>query len=307
MNKKNKISVVICTFNEEEKIGGCLESVKWADEIVVVDDGSTDKTVAIAKKFTDKIFHHKNEGYVEPARNFAVGCATGDWILVLDADEQISKALAEKLREITHLETQAVGVSIPRKNIIFSKWIMHTGWWPDYQLRFFKKGLIVWPQTIHKQPELKGLGIELEAKEDNSIIHHHYETVAEYLRKMNLYTSIEAADFIKANNEFIWIDLIRKPFSEFLSRFFARSGYKDGLHGLVLAFLQAVSMFVVTLKVWEKQGFEEVDAEVLVKETEQEAKKMRKELLHWFTTEKVNAIKNPLQRNAYKLLRKFAK
>jgi len=307
MNKKNKISVVLAVLNEEKKIAACLTSVKWSDEIIVVDDGSTDATVEIAKKFTDKIFHHKSVGYVEPIRNFAISKASGDWILILDADEQVSESLSRKLREVSHLEKGAVGIAIPRKNIIFSKWIMHTGWWPDYQLRFFKKGTFIWSPEIHKQPEVKGEIIELEAKVENSILHLHYETISEFLRKMNLYTDVEAAEFIKSKGSFVWIDLIRKPFNEFLSRFFARAGYRDGLHGLVLAILQAISMFIVTLKIWEQKGFQDIEGEVLISEVEKEAKKMRKELLFWFTFEKIKKIKNPIQRSAYRMLKKIIK
>lgn len=307
MNKKISISAVLTVKNEEKKLADSLMSVKWADEIIVVDDGSTDRTKEIAQKFTDKIYPHVSVGYVEPVRNFAISKATSEWVLLLDADERIPESLAVKLREITQFETNATVVSIPRRNIIFGKWIAHTGWWPDHQIRFFRKGSLVWPEQIHKQPEIKGEVLQLEAKTEYSIEHFHYETISEYLQRLNRYTDIEARDLVKSKNDFTWTDIIKKPFSEFLSRFFARSGYKDGLHGLVLAFLQAISMFIVMLKVWEIQGFEEVDAKVLFKETEKEARRMRKEMLFWFTNEKVNQIKNPLKKQAYKMIRKFAK
>src|SRR6266498_5902614 len=139
MNQSNKISVVVTVFNGEKTLNACLESVKWADEIIVVDDGSTDGTISIAKKHTDKIYHHKSQGFVEPARNFAISKTTGDWILVLDADEQVPQSLAEKLQELAG-QSETECVNLPRKNIIFNKWIQHTGWWPDYNIRFFKKG-----------------------------------------------------------------------------------------------------------------------------------------------------------------------
>lgn len=307
MNKKPLISVVLTVRDEEKKITDCLESVKWADEIVVVDDGSVDNTRKIAQKFTDKVFQHKSVGFVEPARNFAISKATGDWILVLDADERIPESLAKRLREISLLEKFFVAVSIPRKNIIFGKWIQHSGWWPDNQIRFFRKGSLSWSDEIHKQPELKGEMFALVAREEYSIVHIHYETISEYLQRMNRYTDVEAKEFLKLKKDFIWTDLLTKPFNEFLSRFFARSGYKDGLHGFVLSTLQAVSIFVVSLKIWEKMGFAEIDSKILFKETEKEAKKMRKEILYWFTYEKINEIKNPIKKGAYKLLRKFAR
>ncbi len=307
MSNKTLISVVLTVKNEENKITDCLESVKWADEIIVVDDGSTDNTYEIAQKFTKKIFKHKSVGYVEPARNFGVSKAAGDWILVLDADERVSETLARKLREISHLEANAVSVAIPRKNIIFGKWIQHTGWWPDHQIRFFKKGSLIMSEEIHKKPESTGEILQLDGKPEYSIIHFHYETISEYIHRMDRYTNIEAREFINSKKEFTWTELITKPFNEFLSRFFARAGYKDGLHGLVLAILQAFSMLVVTLKIWEQKKFFEVDPKTLFKEAEKESKKMRKDLLFWFTNENVNEIKNPIKKTAYRMLRRFAR
>ena len=181
---QNKISVVLTVLNEEEKIKACLESVTWADEIVVVDDGSTDTTVAIAKQYTDKVFHHVSKGFVEPARNFAISKATGDWILILDADEQVSSSLAEKLRSIT-IESHVNGVRLPRKNIIFNKWMKHTGWWPDYNIRFFKKGSVIWSDKIHSQPELRGLIVDLGPQESYALIHYNYESVSQFLKKLD--------------------------------------------------------------------------------------------------------------------------
>lgn len=307
MNKKTRITAVLIARNEEKKIIDCLESIKWTDEIIVIDDSSTDKTAEIAKKYTKNVYSHKSVGYVEPVRNMAISKVTGEWILMIDADERVSESLAIKLQEIARLETGSEIVLIPRKNIIFGKWIQHTGWWPDYQIRFFKKGSIAWPDQIHKQPELKSASLNLEAKEEFSILHFHYATISEYLLRMNRYTDVEANEIIKLKTDFVWTDLVTRPFNEFLSRFFARAGYRDGLHGLVLAVLQSISMFVVTLKVWEKNGFVEVDSKVLFKETEKEARQMRKDLLYWFTNEKISEIKNPIKKNAYKLLRKFAK
>lgn len=307
MNKKPLISAVITAKNEEQKIAECLQSVKWADEIIVVDDESTDKTRKIAQKFTNKIFQHKSSGYVEPVRNFAISKATGDWILLVDADEIIPESLEKKLREISLIERHASYISIPRKNVIFGKWIKNSGWWPDYQIRFFKKGSLVWPSEIHKQPELSGDTFTLEAREEYSLHHNHYRTISEYLQRMNRYTDVEAKEFIKSKKDFMWTDLITKPFNEFLSRFFARGGYRDGLHGLVLSGLQAISMFVVSLKIWENRGFVEVDAKNLFKETEKEARKIHKDLLFWFAHEKINEIKNPVKKAAYKLLKRLVK
>ena len=171
-----EISVVVNTWNEEENIRRCLSSVKWADEIVVVDMHSTDKTVEIARKFGAKVFFHQYTGYVEPARNFALRCAQGKYILVLDADETTPATLARKLKKIAK-ENKFDFVRIPRKNIIFGKWIKHSRWWPDYNIRFFKKGKVTWSDKIHSVPLIRGKGKDLEAKEVNAIVHYHYQSI----------------------------------------------------------------------------------------------------------------------------------
>src|SRR3989344_6147563 len=154
------ISVVINTLNEEENLPRAISSVKGlADEIVVVDMHSEDATGDIAKKAGAKVFLHERTGYVEPARNFAISKTTGDWIFILDADEEIPDTLANRLRDISDNMHQIDFVEIPRKNIIFGKWMKESMWWPDYHIRFFKKGSVSWNEKIHSKPETKGSGI----------------------------------------------------------------------------------------------------------------------------------------------------
>ena len=253
----SKISVVINTLNNESEISRTISSIKnLASEIVVCDMESADKTVEIAKKLGAEVYSHKKEKCVEIARNFLISKATEDWILVLDPDEEISSKLASKLKEIIK-NPQADYYRIPRKNIIFGKWIKHSRWWPDYNIRFFKKGFVFWNEVIHSVPMTKGKGIDLPKKEDYAIIHHNYFSIEGYLERMTRYSQVESEEMMKGGYVFSWKDLINKPLNEFLSRFFAGEGYKDGIHGLALAFLQAFSELVLYLKVWEKQGFEE--------------------------------------------------
>ena len=165
------ISVVINTHNEADKLKDCLRSVKdWADEIVVVDMESTDGTRKIARNFNAKIYQEKLVPYVELIRNQSVNKANSNWVLVLDPDERIPPSLAKELKKIVKEDKFEV-VNIPRKNIIFNKWIKHTNWWPDRQIRFYKKGKIVWPKKIHQYPQVKGKVIDLTAKEELAIEH----------------------------------------------------------------------------------------------------------------------------------------
>lgn len=272
-----KISVVINTRNEEQNLPRVLESVKnFADEIVVVDMESTDKTVEIAKKVGAYVYSHKPTGYVEPARNYAIKKAKGDWILILDADEEITGDLAKKLKEIVFDKTFADYYRLPRKNIIFGKWIKHACWWPDYNIRFFKKGKVVWSEIIHSVPETYGKGIDFPVEETYAIVHHNYNSLEQYITRMNLYTTQQAK---LIGGPFSWTDLIKKPVGEFLSRYFRGEGYKDGLHGLALSGLQAFSELVLYLKVWQNNKFKEENLNI--KDVVSTMKESGSELHYW--------------------------
>jgi glycosyltransferase involved in cell wall biosynthesis len=259
----DRVSVVINTLNEEKNLPTALASVEkffadlpgQAGEIVVVDMHSEDATVEIAKKAGAKVFTHNREGYVEPARNFAINKASGDWILILDADEKISSSLSKKLKKIIN-NSDAQYFRLPRKNIIFGKWIKYSGWWPDYNIRFFKKGYVEWNEIIHSVPITKGKGADLEANKENAIIHNHYETIEQYVNRLNRYTTYHAKNINKRGYVFKWRHLITKPSDEFLSRYFGERGHKDGVHGLALSLLQAFSELVLYLKLWQLGGFQ---------------------------------------------------
>jgi glycosyltransferase involved in cell wall biosynthesis len=264
--KKTLVSVVINTLNEEKNIKRCLKSVgNFADEIIVVDMHSEDKTVKIAEDFGAKVYQHERTGYVEPARNFAIGKAEGKWILVLDADEKLPKSLAKKLTAIAKGETSKDPdcVLIPRKNIILGKWMKNSRWWPDYLPRFFKRGKIDWPEQIHQQPSLSGKKIyTLPDTEKMAIIHYNYESLNQFLERNQRYAKIQALELVKDKNyQLSHKDLIISPLNEFLSRFFAGEAYKDGTHGLALSLLQAWVNLLTYLKVWEHQNYEEKSLE----------------------------------------------
>lgn len=279
----SKISIVINTLNEEKNLSRAIASVKsLADEIVVVDMESGDNTVEIAKKLGAKVYSHKKTGYVEPARNFAIGKATGEWVLILDADEELPKSLVSKLKEVVK-NSKADYFRLPRKNIIFGKWIKHSRWWPDFNIRFFRKGFVSWNEVIHGVPMTQGKGGEIEGKENYAIIHYHYNSLDEYLERLVRYTSIQSKLLMENGYVFSWTDLIKKPLGEFLGRYFAGQGYKDGIHGLALGFLQAFSELVLYLRIWEKQGFRE--EELSHKEIKNEFGKAMKDVSWWIRKE----------------------
>lgn len=296
-----KISVVINTFNEEKNIERAIKSVSWADEILVCDMYSDDDTAVIAKKLGAKILFHKRAGYVEPARNFAISKAEGDWILILDADEEIPGSLADKIREIAHKDGVVAFVEIPRQNIIFGKTMKASMWWPDYNIRFFKQGAVTWGNKIHSKPKTEGQGLRLSELERFAIIHHHYDSISQFIQRMDRYTSVQAKELKESGYEFEMRDLINKPLGEFLSRFFANKGFEDGIHGLALSLLQAFSFLIVYLKVWEAKNFPvkviKYDEMVL------DLKKSGEDIGYWLKYG--NLSKNKLKRVLQKIKSKF--
>ena len=296
------ISVVINSLNEEKNIARAIKSVLWADEILVCDMYSDDKTSEIAKRMGAKIVLHKRVDYVEPARNFAISKASGDWILVLDPDEEIPESLKKRLIQITSSMKQIDYVRIPRKNIIFNNWMKATGWWPDYNIRFFRKGKVRWTDKIHRPPEVSGVGIDLEADEKWVIIHHNYQTISQFIERMNRYTSVEAEQKILEGYKFDWKDLLRKPLNEFLSRFFTNKGYEDGLHGLSLSLLQALSFLIVYLRIWETEKFKE--KEIALKEFKELGYRSGNEIDYWF--KHANLSDNPFKKFIQKITNKDA-
>lgn len=306
-----KLSVVINTKNAARTIENTLKSVKFADEIIIVDMKSSDDTVSIARKYTDKIFAHTDVGYVEPARNFAIQKALGDWILIVDADEEVPQELKRVIKGVVKADQSGEEVAdcyyIPRKNIIFNRAIQRTGWWPDYVLRFFRKGFVSWSDEIHSIPITKGVVKELPAVTEIALIHHNYQHVEQYVERLNRYTSIQAEEATTRLGEKQQVVdgayITRKFYSEFLSRFFAQKGSADGTHGLALSLLQGFSESVVAIKAWEKAGFPESNQEQEAVTVAQLAQ-CNKELAYWIADWQVKNTSG-IQQLIWKLRRKL--
>ena len=274
-----KLSVVINTLNEAQIIPRVIDSVKnIAYEIVVVDMESTDGSGAIAKKLGAKVYTHKKLDYVEPSRNFAISKATGDYILILDADEEVPSTLSKKIKEIVEEEVYDY-IRIPRNNLIFGHYMRHAHWWPDYKVRLFKKGAVTWNEVIHTVPSVNGKGLDLEPDEKLAILHHHYDSVEQYIERMNRYTTVQAKLKIKAGYKFSWRDMLLRPSNEFLSRYFGDEGYKDGAFGLALSLLQGFSELAFYLKIWQADKFKEQD--VVLEDVISEMRDREKDLHYW--------------------------
>lgn len=297
-----KISVCLATFNEEKNIKDCLESVRrLADEIVIVDGTSSDRTVEIAQKYTSKIIIRENPPMFHINKQKAFEAATRDWILYLDADERVTPELRKEAQYVIR-NTQYAGFWIPRKNIIFGKWIKNSFWWPDYQLRLFRRGKAFLPcQSVHEQPKLSGKAGYLK----EPLIHYNYQTVSQYIRRLNdLYTENDKRVFLSQKKKVFWYDAIRFPINEFMATFFARKAYKDGLHGLVLSLLQSFSAFVTFVKIWEVKGFPEAKTENFLGNTEKEIQRAQGEFKYWFLSAKINQTTSFWKKLCYRILRK---
>jgi len=303
---KVKISAVVNTHNEEANIYDCLKSLLFADEIVLVDMESSDRTKEIAKEFTDRIFDHPAVGYVEPARNFAIKKAIGDWILIVDADERVPRSLAQKLID-TAGEGKVDFIRIPRKNMIFGQWINHSRWWPDHNIRIFKKGAVEWQNEIHSIPITYGNGDSLPAKEELAITHFHYKNIDEYIERSLRYSRQQAKELKGAGYKFDPSDLITKPASEFLSRFFAGEGFRDGLHGLVLAFLQSFSILLIYLRLWQDQDYKPLSERQMTPIWQKAFTEKLRELQYWFLTTNIQFEQSKLKKFLLKLKRKITR
>lgn len=245
------ISAVVICLNEAQKLDRCLKSVAdFADEIITVDLGSSDNSVDIAKKYKAKIYYHKFVPFVELIRNYAISKAYYDWILILDPDEEISQKLKDKLKEISK-SSKFVAAAIPRKNIFFGRFIKHTNWWPDYHVRFFKKGKVSWTGQIHVYPEVEGEILKLPANENIAILHYGYDSIKQFLDRQNRYSSVEAHNLYEAGERFSWGLFFWKPTREFLVRFIKHLGFLDGFYGITLTFLMMVHQISVMVKLWE--------------------------------------------------------
>ncbi|MCL5676042.1 MAG: glycosyltransferase family 2 protein [Patescibacteria group bacterium] len=297
-----KLSIVISAYNEEKHLARTLQSVAWADELIVVDNQSSDKTKKIAEDFGAKVFSIPNNLMLNVNKNYGFEKAAGEWILNLDADEEVTLELAQEIKKVL-VSPRYAGYWLPRKNIIFGKWIKHSLWNPDYHLRLFKKGLGKFPcQHIHEHLEIKGTTEYLK----NYLIHYNYETISQFLYKMDkIYTENEVEVFTDGGNKLKWSDAIFFPVNDFLKTYFKQEGYKDGLHGLVLSLLQAFYSEIVFAKIWEKQKFVLEEPKNILPQFFVQTKKAAKDYRYWQNTVLGRESKFPPEKLFYRLRRKL--
>lgn len=244
------ISVVIHTYNSEKYLERCLESVKDADEIIICDMYSTDRTIDIANKFNCKIVYHENVGYAEPARNFANSQVTSDYFLILDSDEYASSGLLKYLREYIEGNNPAEGVRIPYKNELLGK-VLHS-YSKKGILRFFKKGCVSYQAHVHGAPEVTGREEYIPNRHGEVFITHTMvEELNPFIIKWNYYTTLELEKLTARNKHFSIPFLITRSVLEFIKMFFIKQGFRDGVHGFIFAIIAAHYKFMAIVKLWE--------------------------------------------------------
>jgi glycosyltransferase involved in cell wall biosynthesis len=247
-----KISAVINTRNEEQNIRYCLETLNWCDEIIIVDMESEDKTVEIAREYTDKIYCHEKVLAFDLARQFAVDHATGEWVLLIDADEMIPCTLADTLTAIS-VENNFDIVEVPFKHYIMGDWIRHSGWGYTPMPRFFRRGKINFGEKIHGYMDKVADAriFPLVLKEENCIVHFNYIDSAHFVEKLNRYTNIEAQLLFNNGEQFSSVKLFISACREFYNRFVKRNGYRDGVRGFALCLMMSFYRTLAYIKLWE--------------------------------------------------------
>jgi glycosyltransferase involved in cell wall biosynthesis len=246
------LSVVIVTRNEEARLRACLESVAWADQIIVVDSLSEDGTVAVAAEFTPDVHRRPWPGYASQ-KNFGIDQATGDWILILDADERVSAELRGEIQGLLAGGAEHPVYRVPFKNHLAGRWLAHGGLYPDYHPRLFRRGAARYGEReIHETLQYAGGSKPSRGRLRGAILHLTYADLANYLEKVNRYTSLEADALAAEGHRVRWWHLL-KPIPRFFKLYVRKKGFLDGVPGLASAVLLAVYPLLVQAKVLERQ------------------------------------------------------
>lgn len=261
------ISVLIVAKDDTRYLLQCIESVSsWAYEVIIINIGIPNEFVNQLKKLKIQIIPYSGDvKYADQIRDNVTKYATSEYVYFLDPDEIIPKDLQSYIID-NYQKYDAI--CFPRKNIIFGKWIQYSRWWPDHQLRLYKKSKGIWKAEIHSKPQIQGSIHEIPAKESLAIIHHNYRNIDQYFAKMIRYAKAEAQDYAMNNRNISLSEALSKGTQEFISRFFAGDGYKDGMHGFTLSFLQSIYYPVVYFYYWEEKKYSEIDQKEIVKSIE---------------------------------------
>jgi glycosyltransferase involved in cell wall biosynthesis len=245
-----KVSVTVIARNESAHIAAALETVAWADEIVVVDSRSEDETVAIARRFTERVVERDWPGYAQQ-KNFAASIASHDWILSLDADERVTPELAGEIRtRMSGSEPPERGYRIPRVTFYLGRWIRSTDWHPDPQLRLYDRRAGSWQEVpVHESVKVAGPVGRLRGE----LRHYAYRDVADHLDTINRYTTLAAGRMLAEGRRATAAGLVLAPAAAFARNYLLRAGFRDGMAGLIVSALNSYYVLLKCAKLWELQ------------------------------------------------------
>ena len=244
---RKRVAVIITTFNEEINVADCIESVLWADEILLVDSFSTDRTVSIAEKFPIKILQRQYFGSAAQ-KNWAIDRVEQEWVLIIDADERVPERLAAEILSVLASEPAVNGYYIRRENVFIDKVIRHSGWSTDKVVRLFRRDKARYPnRRVHADLEIEGPVPVLK----NPFLHYTFRTFEQYFPKFLNYAEWGAAQAFRDGRRTGIVEILIRPSWRFLRTYFVQLGFLDGMHGFVLCVLQAFGSFLKYARLWE--------------------------------------------------------
>jgi glycosyltransferase involved in cell wall biosynthesis len=242
------VSALVVCFNEEERIQDCLESVRWCDEVIVVDSFSTDRTPEICRRYTDRFIQRPWAGYRDQ-KAYAHSQATKDWVLLVDADERISAELqTEILDALSRQSTTYAGYSMPRLVYYLGRWWKRGGWYPDYGVRLFKRDRATWGGS---DPHEKILVDGRVGRLHHPLLHYSYRNIEDHMLRINRYTSLSSEELKKAGERWRLTDALLRPAGRFFLSYIVKRGFMEGFAGFYVAVTAAVYVFLKYAKLWE--------------------------------------------------------
>jgi len=291
----NEITAIIVIKGNPSHIHQSISAIeRFVDEIII---GAVDISVSLSEKLKKnrkiKIFAlDPSVPFADLVKEKLKKKARGKYILYVDPDEIFPQKLLDLLKRKSDKFDYFM---IPRKNIIFGKWIRHSRWWPDHQLRFFKKDNVIWPAVIHPIPQATGRGLTIPAMEELAIKHYNYDNLGQYFEKSLRYARTEAKKAVMENKKITIGETFKKGLNEFISRYFSGEGYKDGSHGFVLAVLQMFYYILVYVSYWEEMKYVDLDKETTPQEIQKFYADGLKDTNYWLINKRLLYNNNKLK------------
>ncbi len=254
---RQKISAFIVCFNEEAVIKRCLEAIKWCDEIVVVDSGSTDSTLEICKEYTNKVFHRDWSGYVEQ-KEFGLNKCSNEWVLNVDADEEVSPELTDEIMGLLEENQDEIsGYYISRVTYFLGRWWRNGSWYPEYRLRLVRKSRTVWAgEDPHEKAIVEGPTLQTKGE----LFHYTYNDIFDQIERLNKFSTTAALGLYRKGEKSSIIGMIFNPIFRFLKSFVFKRGFLAGKAGLIVAINEAHYVFLKYAKLWEAEQDKDNDA-----------------------------------------------